>query len=93
MRIQDAYGSYGLDGTGTTKAGGAGGAGGSSPKVGPSPTSSQQPSGEKVTLSADAQRASAQAESARVEQLRSSIADGSFRIDPRAIASRIVEGG
>ncbi len=49
--------------------------------------------GESVTVSAAAHQAVANAEGAKLEKLRSAIADGTFKIDPVVIAKRIVEGG
>lgn len=50
-------------------------------------------SGEKVTLSSQAQQLAANAENAKVQKLQSAIQDGSFKIDPHAIAKRLVDGG
>ena len=52
-------------------------------------------SGEKVTVSAQAQalsREAAQMDTAKVERLRSAIQAGTFKVDAMAIAKRIVDG-
>jgi flagellar biosynthesis anti-sigma factor FlgM len=53
--------------------------------------------GETVTLSAAAReladKAAAEAEATKVAGLSAAIKDGSFKVDPHAIAARIVEGG
>ncbi len=53
--------------------------------------------GDAVDVSARAkelaEEAAAKADAAKVERLRSAIADGSFVIDRHAIATRIVDGG
>lgn len=90
MRIPDGYANQPPITSNATRTGAAGGA---PPKASSDDTSSSGASAEKVTVSADAQRAAAQAESAKVDRLRSAINDGSFQIDTKAIASRIVDGG
>lgn len=53
--------------------------------------------GETVTLSAAAKeladKAAAEAEATKVASLSASIQGGTFKVDPHAIAARIVEGG
>lgn len=56
-----------------------------------------QAGGEKVTVSAQAQElarnAASQQDAAKIEQLRSAIENGTFKVDHQAIAKRIVDGG
>jgi negative regulator of flagellin synthesis FlgM len=91
MRIIDRYGQQNALPLAGTKQGTA-------TKGSPAATpaaSTQAPAGEKVTLSAKAQELSDQAsaaEASKVSQLRASIENGSFKIDPRAIATKIVDG-
>ncbi len=96
MRITDIYGKLNersVESTGqkvpagqSPKTGGAGG----QPAAG-------SPSGEKVTLSAEAQKladqSAAAAETEKIGKLRASIENGTFKVDPQAIAKRLVEGG
>ena len=52
--------------------------------------------GEKVTVSAEAQRlasAASDADNAKVQALATSLHNGTFKIDAHAIAARIVDGG
>jgi flagellar biosynthesis anti-sigma factor FlgM len=55
------------------------------------------PQGETVTLSAAARemadKAASHSDAAKVESLSAAIQNGSFKVDPHAIAARIVEGG
>ena len=92
MRIIDRYGQQNALPLTATKQGTAAKGNPSSPQSGTAP---QAPAGEKVTLSARAQEladhASA-AEATKVNQLRASIENGTFKIDPRAIANKIVDG-
>lgn len=92
MRIIDRYGQQNALPLTATKQGAA--AKGTPPAQSPS-TAAPPAAGEKVTLSAKAQQLAdqaASADAAKVSQLRSAIANGSFRIDPRAIANKIVDG-
>jgi flagellar biosynthesis anti-sigma factor FlgM len=62
-----------------------------------SPESAPAAKGDAVAVSAHAvelaQKAANDADTAKVEKLRSAIENGSFAIDRHAIARRIVEGG
>ena len=92
MRIIDRYGQQNALPLTSTKQGTAAKA---SSAAQTTPASSQPATGEKVTLSAQAQQladnASA-AEANKVSQLRTSIQNGTFKIDPQAIANKIVDG-
>ena len=91
MRIIDRYGQQNALPLTATKQGAAT----KGTPAGQAPATSQPAAGEKVTLSAKAQELADQASSAdatKVSQLRASIENGSFKIDPRAIANKIVDG-
>jgi len=96
MRINDFYGKLN---DGSVQSTGQGAATGQPTQVGGSGGQSvgAKGGGETVTVSKEAQqladKASSDAETAKVSQLRSAIADGTFRVDPQAIAARIVQGG
>ena len=95
MRITDTYGRFNLPAVDATKQGTGTAA---KPKSGGDEgASAPAPGGEKVTLSSQAQelaqKASADADAAKVNGLRSAIQNGTFQIDHQAIARRIVDGG
>jgi flagellar biosynthesis anti-sigma factor FlgM len=95
MRIADSYGRFNVGGTDTARKGAAAGA---TPKVGAGDSKGGATSGsDAVTVSAQAlelaQKASASADSAKVESLRGAIQNGTLQIDRQAIANRIVDGG
>lgn len=58
-----------------------------------SSSTSSTAAGEKVTVSSQAQELAAKAESEKVQRLAAALQDGTFKIDPHAIAARIVDGG
>ena len=92
MRIIDRYGQQNALPLTATKQGAAAKG---TPPAQSSATSAQPPDGEKVTLSAKAQQLYHQASTAdavKVSQLRSAIENGTFQVDPRAIANKIVDG-
>jgi negative regulator of flagellin synthesis FlgM len=91
MRIIDRYGQQNALPLTATKQGAAT----KQAPAGQAPASSPPAAGEKVTLSAKAQELSNQASTAdanKVSQLRASIENGTFKVDPRAIANKIVDG-
>jgi flagellar biosynthesis anti-sigma factor FlgM len=94
MRIIDSYGKINEPAIQTTKQGAIAGQAPHAHKHGKTPP---QVSGEKVTVSAQAQeladKAAADAETAKVDKLRAAIQDGTFKPNPQVIAKRIVEGG
>jgi len=92
MRIADGYGKLVPSSVDSAKGGTA------AQRVkagGEAATGAPAQSSDKVTVSAEAQRLAAQAAAggSKVESLRASIADGSFKIDRQLVASRIVGGG
>jgi negative regulator of flagellin synthesis FlgM len=93
MRIADAYRNSpaNLNGTKTAATTAANG-------PAKAEESSANPSGAppvKVTVSAEARRLAdeAKGDEARVDRLRQAVAEGSFRVDTRAVAKKIVETG
>jgi negative regulator of flagellin synthesis FlgM len=95
MRIIDTYGRFNNPTVDGAKKGAA--PAGPTPKADAGDTSSAgSAGGEKVTVSAQAQemarKAAAQADTAKVTQLRSAIENGTFKVDHQAIAKRIVDG-
>jgi flagellar biosynthesis anti-sigma factor FlgM len=92
MRIIDRYGQQNALPLTATKQGTAAKG---TPAASQTGTTPQAPAGEKVTLSAKAQELAdnaAAADAAKITQLRASIANGTFKVDPRAIANKIVDG-
>jgi negative regulator of flagellin synthesis FlgM len=94
MRINDVYGRLNDLSVGSSKRGAPAG---QSPATEGAGGKSTPATGEKVTLSSEAQKLAAKsaedAETAKVGKLRAAIKDGSFKVDPQAIAKRLVEGG
>lgn len=94
MRINDIYGKLNERAVEST---GKGAAPGQAPKTGNAGTQPAQGPGEKVTLSEEAQKLADQAIAAhdaeKVGRLKASIENGTFKVDPQAIAKRLVEGG
>lgn len=94
MRIIDTYSRFSGPAVDTAKQGAA-----ATPKTTADDTTPAAPAaaGDAVTVSTKAmelaQKAAAHAETAKVQHLRSAIADGTFKIDREAIAKRIVDGG
>jgi flagellar biosynthesis anti-sigma factor FlgM len=92
MRITDAYTRLGLTAPQAPTQGKAGRAQGTD-----APPSAPSAEDLKVSVSDRAQalsrRTGDEASAARVERLRTAIAEGSFRVDPRVIADRLVRGG
>jgi negative regulator of flagellin synthesis FlgM len=94
MRINDLYGKLNERAVEST---GKGAATGATPKTSGADGGSAPVQGEKVTLSDEAQKladkAAASAENEKVGKLREAIQNGTFKVDPHAIAKRLVEGG
>ncbi len=94
MRINDIYGKLNERAVEST---GQGAAPGQAPKTGNAGNQPAQAPGETVTLSQDAQKLADQAVAARdaekVGKLKAAIENGTFKVDPQAIAKRLVEGG
>jgi flagellar biosynthesis anti-sigma factor FlgM len=95
MRIVDTYGRFNVGHAHTAKNGAAAG---STPKTDAGNTKEAASSGsDPVTVSPQAlelaQKASAAADTAKVEQLHGAIQNGTLQIDRQAIAKRIVDGG
>jgi negative regulator of flagellin synthesis FlgM len=91
MRIIDRYGQQNALPLTAPKQGAATKGGAPAGQAAPPPPPA---AGEKVTLSAKAQELAEQASTAdanKVSQLRASIENGTFKIDPRAIANKIVD--
>lgn len=95
MRIADAYSKLSIDKPTVTGAQAAKGA----ERVKAGGTSKNESHGEavKVTVSAQARELANQAaqtfDAGKVDRLRSSMSDGSYKVDAHAIAARIVDGG
>ncbi len=92
MRIIDRYGQQNALPLSATKQGAAAKAPSSTQTDASAPPAA---GGEKVTFSARAQELADQtsaADAAKVDQLRTSVQNGTFKIDPRAIANKIVDG-
>ncbi len=92
MRIIDRYGQQNALPLSGTKQGAAASKGTVAGQTGPT---SQPITGENVTFSAKAKELADQtsaADTAKVEQLRSAVQNGTFKVDPRAIANKIVDG-
>ena len=95
MRINETYGRFNGPTVDATRQGNRAG---QAPKTDGGDTTSSATSGnDAVTLSSKAkelaQAASEHSDTARVEQLRSAIQGGTFKVDHQAIANRIVDGG
>ncbi|MBI5513511.1 MAG: flagellar biosynthesis anti-sigma factor FlgM [Deltaproteobacteria bacterium] len=91
MRITDAYTRLGLQGPTGPARGAAGRAQGTDAPA------AAETEDLKVNVSDRAQALSRQtaeeASAARVERLRTALADGTFQVDPQVIADRLVRGG
>lgn len=94
MRITDVYGKLNDRSVEST---GKGAPAGQPPRADSAGGKPAAAAGEKVTVSDEAQKLAAKsqadAETAKIEKLRGAINDGTFKVDPQAIAKRIVEGG
>ncbi len=97
MRINDLYGKLNERAVESSGKGAATGATSKSGGADAGSAPAQGVGGEKVTLSDEAQKladkAAASAEADKVGKLREAIQNGTFKVDPQAIAKRIVEGG
>jgi len=91
MRIIDTYGKWAEQAVGGTA--GAGSTPRTTRAGASEPPAPPNAGGEKVTVSSDAQKLAAAAETAKLDKLRAAIQDGSFKVDHHAIAKRIVDGG
>lgn len=92
MRIHDTYGRFDSKSVDTTRQAQA------VPKADADDAKAASATqGDAVTVSPQAvemaKKAAATADSAKVEQLRSAIEAGTFKVDFQAIAKRIVDGG
>ncbi len=94
MRINDTYGRFNGPTVDSTRQGNRAASG---PKADATEAQSSATGGtDAVTVSAKAhelaQQAATQADTAKVDHLRSDIQGGTFQIDKQAIAKRIVDG-
>jgi negative regulator of flagellin synthesis FlgM len=92
MRIIDRYGQQNALPLSGTKPGTAASKGSAAGQGG---ATAQPITGENVTFSAKAKELADQssaADAAKVDQLRSAVQNGTFKVDPRAIANKIVDG-
>lgn len=96
MRIVDAYRNSPAHLNGKPATSGATGAKGT---TGPTEESAQKSAGStgevKVTMSDEARRlaAKAQDDASRIEKLRDAVQGGTFKVDSRVVARKIVEAG
>ena len=95
MRIIDTYGKFNGPAVESARQGAR--ANGAAKTSADDATASTSSGTDAVTVSAKAlelaHSAAKGADDAKIEQLRSSIQDGTFKVDRQAIAKRLVEGG
>ena len=88
MKITDAYGKFQVT---TPAASGISGAKGVGSKAGATQTHNPKDSGRvEVSDEAKALEAKASGDTAKIDRLKSAIADGSFKVDANKIASKLV---
>jgi negative regulator of flagellin synthesis FlgM len=88
MKITDAYGKFQVSTPATSGTSGAKGVG---PKAGAAQTHNPKDSGRvEVSEQAKALEAKASGDSAKIDRLKSAISDGSFKVDAKTIASKLV---
>ncbi|MEO8877786.1 MAG: flagellar biosynthesis anti-sigma factor FlgM [Polyangiaceae bacterium] len=90
MKITDAYGKFQVTSPVITGAKGAGGAAPVGKGAGQAHVHSKDAGRVQVSDEAKALEAKSSGDSAKIERLKASIADGSFKVDAKQIASKLV---